>query len=100
MRRGGRVSVLGVFGTNYDNVPLGKILDKGLRLQFGQAPVHTVIDELLSFIVQKKVRADDTISHRLPLQDAPHGYKVFNQKKEQCVKVVLDPWASSSTQER
>lgn len=93
VRRGGRVSVLGVFGTAYDNVPLGKMLDKGVRIQFGQAPVHVFIDELLGFIADKKVRADDIISHRLPLADAPHGYKVFNDKKERCVKVVLNPWA-------
>jgi len=93
VRRGGRVSVLGVFGTAYDNVPLGKMLDKGIRIQFGQAPVHLFIDELLGFIADGKVRADDIISHRLPLGDAPHGYKVFNEKKERCVKVVLNPWA-------
>lgn len=93
VRRGGRVSVLGVYGTAYDNVSLGKMLDKGLRLQFGQAPVHTFIDELMGFVVGGKVRADDIISHRLPLEEAPRGYKVFNEKKERCVKVVLNPWA-------
>lgn len=92
VRRGGRVSVLGVYGTAYDNVPLGKMLDKGVRIQFGQAPVHLYIDELLSFVADKKVRGDDIISHRLPLREAPHGYKVFNDKKESCVKVVLNPW--------
>jgi threonine dehydrogenase-like Zn-dependent dehydrogenase len=93
VRRGGRVSVLGVYGTAYDNVQLGKMLDKGVRIQFGQAPVHVLIDELMGFIVDKKVRGDDIISHRLPLTEAPHGYKVFNDKKESCVKVVLNPWA-------
>lgn len=93
VRRGGRVSILGVYGTTYDNVSLGKMLDKGLRVQFGQAPVHNFIDELMVLVNDGKVRAHDIISHRLPLRDAPHGYKVFNDKQEGCVKVVLDPWA-------
>lgn len=93
-RRGGRVSVLGVYGTKYDNVPLGQLLDKGLRVQFGQAPVHAVIDELMELIVNGRVRANDIISHRLPLSEGPHAYRVFNQKEESCVKVVMDPWAT------
>jgi len=92
VRRGGRVSVLGVFGTKYDNVPLGQMLDKGVRIQFGQAPVHNFIDELLDLIVKKEVRADDIISHRLPLDDAPRAYKIFNAKEDECVKVVMNPW--------
>ena len=92
VRRGGRISVMGVFATTYDNFPLGKWVDKGLRVQTGQATVQVFIDELLQLIVEKKVRTDDIISHRLPLSSAPHGYQVFNDKAEQCVKVVLDPW--------
>lgn len=93
VRRGGRVSVLGVFGTKYDNVPLGQMLDKGVRIQFGQAPVHNFIDELLELLVKREVKADDIISHRVSLDAAPHAYKLFNDKEDECVKVVLNPWA-------
>lgn len=93
VRRNGRVSILGVFGTKYDNFPLGQMVDKGLRVQTGQAPVQIFIDELLQMVLETRVRLDDIISHRLPLEQAPHGYKVFNEKAEQCVKVVLNPWA-------
>jgi threonine dehydrogenase-like Zn-dependent dehydrogenase len=92
VRRGGRVSVLGVYGSKYDNVPLGQMLDKGLRVQFGQAPVHNLIDELLGFIADKRLRTNDIISHRLSLKDAPHAYQIFNEKQDKCTKVVLDPW--------
>jgi len=92
VRRSGRVSVLGVYGTKYDNVPLGQMLDKGVRIQFGQAPVHNFIDELLVFIVEGKVRANDIISHRLSIDEAPRAYKIFNEKEDSCVKVVLNPW--------
>lgn len=93
VRRGGRVSVLGVFGTKYDNVPLGQMLDKGIRVQFGQAPVHNFIDELLELIVKREVKANDIISHRLSLDEAPRAYKMFNAKEDDCVKVVLNPWS-------
>jgi len=93
VRRNGRVSVLGVYGTTYANFPLGQMVDKGLRVQMGQAPVHNFIDELLALVSERKVRTDDIISHRLPLSQAPHGYQVFNNKEEACTKVVLNPWS-------
>jgi S-(hydroxymethyl)glutathione dehydrogenase / alcohol dehydrogenase len=91
-RRQGRVSIMGVYGTTYDNFPLGQWLDKGLRVQTGQATVHNYIDELMELIVSGKLQADDIISHRLPLDKAPDGYRVFNKKAESCTKVVLKPW--------
>jgi S-(hydroxymethyl)glutathione dehydrogenase / alcohol dehydrogenase len=93
-RRGGRLSVLGVYGTTYANFPLGQLVDKGLRVQLGQAPVQTYIDELLAFIVEGRVKVDDIISHRLPLDQAARAYKVFCEKEDKCVKVVLNPWAA------
>jgi S-(hydroxymethyl)glutathione dehydrogenase / alcohol dehydrogenase len=91
VRRGGFVSVVGVYGIPYDAFPLGQIFDKGIRLAFGQAPVHKYIDELLALLNQKKIRVDDIITHRLPLSDAPHAYEIFCEKKDGCVKVVLKP---------
>jgi len=92
VRRSGRVSIMGVYGTDYDNFPLGQMLDKGLRVQTGQATVHKFIDELMDMVVSGTLKADDIISHRLPLDRAPDGYRVFNKKLEQCTKVVLKPW--------
>ena len=75
----------------YDNFPIGQIFDKGLSIYTGQALVHRCIDELISWLEDGRIRLDDIITHRLPLAEAPHGYKVFNEKKENCVKVVLSP---------
>jgi threonine dehydrogenase-like Zn-dependent dehydrogenase len=91
VRRGGTVSVVGVYGMPFDNFPIGQIFDKGLRLQFGQAQVHRVIDELLVAVEQGKVRLDDVITHRLPLARAAEAYETFNAKKDNCEKVVLKP---------
>jgi len=91
VRRGGFVSVVGVYGIPYDAYPLGQIFDKGIRMAFGQAPVQKYIDELIRLLDQKKIRLYDIITHRLPLSDAPYGYEIFCEKKDGCVKVVLKP---------
>jgi len=91
VRRGGFVSVVGVYGIPYDAYPLGQIFDKGIKMAFGQAPVQKYIDELMRLLDEKKIRLDDIITHRLPLSDAPYGYEIFCEKKDRCVKVVLKP---------
>ena len=92
VRRGGIVSVLGVYPTTYDNFPVGQFFDKGLTLRGGQAPAQKHIDTLLKYVVEGKVRLDDIITHRLPLSQISHAYSIFKNKEEDCVKVVLDPW--------
>jgi S-(hydroxymethyl)glutathione dehydrogenase / alcohol dehydrogenase len=64
VRRGGVVAVVGVYGMPYDNFPLGQIFDKGITLRLGQAPVQKYIDELLTWVEERKIRLDDIISHR------------------------------------
>jgi S-(hydroxymethyl)glutathione dehydrogenase / alcohol dehydrogenase len=91
VRRGGFVSVVGVYGIPYDAFPLGQIFDKGIKMAFGQAPVHKYIDELIGLLENHKIRLDDIITHRMPLSEAPHGYDIFCEKKDACVKVVLKP---------
>lgn len=93
VRRGGTVSVLGVYPTTYDNFPIGQFFDKGIIMKGGQAPAHKYIDELLGYVAAGRVRLDDIITHRLPLTEVAHGYAIFKNKEENCVKVVLDPWA-------
>lgn len=91
-RRGGRVSILGVYPVNYDNFKVGQIFDKGLTIKAGQAPVHTIIDKLMSHVVSGEVVLDDLITHKLSLDDVSKGYEMFDKKQDGCVKVVLDPW--------
>ena len=91
VRRGGAVSVVGVYGMPYDKFPLGQIFDKGISLYFGQAPVQKYIDELIQLVSNRKIRLDDIISHRLSIDEAPHAYQIFKDKEDDCVKVVLQP---------
>ena len=91
VRRGGKVSIVGVYGTPYDNFPLGQFFDKGLQMRGGQANVHEVIDELMDHVKNGKLRADDIITHTLPLEQAPYAYDIFDRKEDGCIKVVLKP---------
>jgi S-(hydroxymethyl)glutathione dehydrogenase/alcohol dehydrogenase len=91
VRRGGRVTVVGVYGGVYDNFPLGQMLDKGITLRTGQALVHGHIDELMKLVEMGALVLDDIITHPLPLSEAPRAYDIFNRKEEGCVKVVLKP---------
>ena len=91
VRRGGFVSVLGVYSSPFDNFPIHQFFDKGITLRGGQAPAHKYIDKLMGHIANDDVRLDDIISHRLPLSQAPHACDIFRNKKDNCTKVVLKP---------
>jgi alcohol dehydrogenase len=91
VRRGGIVSVVGVYGSPYDNFPIHRIFDKGLIMKFGQAPVQKYIDHLFEIVRDGKVVLDDIITHKIPLSDATKGYDMFKNKVDDCVKVVLKP---------
>ncbi|MDR2235871.1 MAG: glutathione-dependent formaldehyde dehydrogenase [Chryseobacterium sp.] len=92
VRRGGTVSVLGVYPFNYDNFRLGQIFDKGITLKAGQCNVHTIIDKLMDHVQTGRVVLDDIITHRLSIDEVARGYEIFKKKEDGCVKVVLDPW--------
>ena len=91
VRRGGTVSVVGVYGTPYDNFPLHQWFDKGLKIKGGQAPVHNYIDHLIDLVQTGKVTLNDIITHNVPLSEASKMYDIFNNKEDNCVKVVLKP---------
>jgi S-(hydroxymethyl)glutathione dehydrogenase/alcohol dehydrogenase len=91
VRRGGRISTMGVYATSYDNFPFGQIFEKGLSLRQGQTPVQNYIDELIGIVEAGEVQLDDIITHVLPLDEAAYAYKIFNERKDNCIKVVLKP---------
>ena len=91
VRRGGTVTVVGVYGTPYDNFPVHRIFDKGITLKFGQAPVQNYIDHLFTLVQEEKVILHDIVTHKLPLSEATNAYEIFKKKEDDCVKVILKP---------
>jgi threonine dehydrogenase-like Zn-dependent dehydrogenase len=94
-RKGGTISVPGVYAGFIDKVPMGALMNKGLTLRTGQTHMMKYMAPLLEIVREGKIDPRVVISHRLPLADAPRAYQIFRDKQEQCTKVVLDPWARS-----
>ncbi|MCD2323710.1 glutathione-dependent formaldehyde dehydrogenase [Sphingomonas sp. IC-56] len=90
-RKGGRVSVPGVYGGFIDKFPFGAFMEKGLTMKTGQTHVQKYLPKLLEMIGNKELDTTFLISHRLPLEQAPDGYKMFKNEQNSCTKVVLKP---------
>lgn len=94
-RKGGTVSVPGVYGGFIDKMPLGQFMNKGLAMKGGQTHMMRYMQPLLERIQNGDVDPSFVMTHRVPLDDAPRMYQVFRDKQDNCEKVVLDPWAES-----
>jgi threonine dehydrogenase-like Zn-dependent dehydrogenase len=90
-RKGGTVSVPGVYTGFIDKVPMGAFMNKGLTMKTGQTHVHRYLHTLLERIQKGEIDPSFVITHRLPLEQAAHGYKIFEEKKNSCIKIVLKP---------
>lgn len=90
-RNGGVVSAVGVFGGFIDKFPSGSWMNRSITLRTGQAHVQRYMKPLLNRIEHREIDPTRVITHRLPLQRAPHGYDIFKRKKDNCEKVVLTP---------
>ncbi|MGX0879103.1 threonine dehydrogenase-like Zn-dependent dehydrogenase [Roseovarius sp. MBR-154] len=90
-RKGGRVSVPGVYGGFADKFPLGAFMEKGLQWRSGQTHVQRYISDLLRRIQENEIDTTFLISHVLPLEDAPQGYRNFRNRQDEWTKVVLKP---------
>ena len=90
-RKGGTVSIPGVYGGFVDKVPLGAAFNKGLTMKMGQTHVHRYLRPLLDRVQKGEIDPTFVITHRMKLDEAPDAYEIFKQKKDNCIKVVLKP---------
>jgi threonine dehydrogenase-like Zn-dependent dehydrogenase len=88
-RKGGTVSVAGVYGGFLDKFPFGAAFSKGLTFKMGQTNVHKYLRPLLKLIVDGKIDPSFVITHRLRLTDASNGYATFKNNPNECIKVVM-----------
>ncbi|HET9784424.1 MAG TPA: zinc-dependent alcohol dehydrogenase [Terriglobales bacterium] len=94
-RKGGTISIPGVYGGLLDSLPVGAAFAKGLTLHLGQTHVQRYLQPLLERIRRGDIDPTFLITHRLPLAQAPAAYRMFRDRKNGCVKVVLDPWGAA-----
>jgi threonine dehydrogenase-like Zn-dependent dehydrogenase len=90
-RKGGRISIPGVYGGVTDKFPIGALMEKGLSVKSGQTHVQKYMPQLLQMILEGKLDTTFLISHRLSLEDAPRGYRIFKEQQNEVTKVVLKP---------
>jgi threonine dehydrogenase-like Zn-dependent dehydrogenase len=93
VRRGGTVSVSGVYGGEADPMPMMEMFDRGITMRMGQCHVKRWIDDILPALLDDAdpLGTLDMTTHHLPLDQAPHGYEIFQKKQDDCIKVVLNP---------
>lgn len=91
VRKGGTIQITGVYGMRYNAFPLGDIFQRNVNLRTGQAPIIHYMPHLYNLIAEGKVDPGDIVTHVLPLDQAEHGYEIFDTKTDGCIKVVLKP---------
>ena len=96
-RKGGRVSIPGVYGGFADKFPIGALMEKGLSVKTGQTHVQRYADQLLDMIGEGRLDTTFVISDRLPLEQAPSGYKMFKERQNEVTKVVLKTAAAHAS---
>jgi threonine dehydrogenase-like Zn-dependent dehydrogenase len=93
VRRGGTISIVGVYKGPFPMFPLGDLFDKQITLRMGQVNVKRWVDDLVPLLTDDAdpLGLDDLVTHRMPFEQAPYAYEVFQKKMDGCVKVVLEP---------
>jgi threonine dehydrogenase-like Zn-dependent dehydrogenase len=95
-RNGGTVSVPGVYGGFIDKVPFGSVMNRSLTIKTGQTQVQRHMRPRLKRVQNGEIDPSFIITHRVRLEEAPKGYGIFNDKEENCVKIVLKPWETQA----
>jgi threonine dehydrogenase-like Zn-dependent dehydrogenase len=90
-RNGGTVSVPGVYGGFIDKFPMGAVVNRALTIKSGQTHVHRYLRPLMDRIERGEIDPSFVITHRIGLEQTPEFYKIFRDKQDECVKVVLKP---------
>ncbi|WP_019632792.1 zinc-dependent alcohol dehydrogenase [Actinomadura atramentaria] len=93
VRRGGTISLSGVYGGMTDPLPMLQMFDKGITVRMGQAHVHRWIDDVLPLAADDAdpLGVMDLATHKMPLEEAPHGYEIFQKKQDGAIKILLQP---------
>ena len=93
VRRGGTLSLIGLYGGTADPINMLKLFDKQIQIRMGQANVKAWVDDIMPLLVDPAdpLGVEDLATHTLPLDQAPHGYEIFQKKQEGAIKVLLKP---------
>ena len=91
VRKGGVISIVGVYGPTFNFFPLGNVLNKGLTIRANQASVKRHLPRLVEHVQSGRLKPSEIITHRVPLEEIADAYHIFDNKLDNCIKTILIP---------
>jgi threonine dehydrogenase-like Zn-dependent dehydrogenase len=91
VKKGGIVSVVGVYGMPWNLAPLGSVLNKGITVRANQASVKRLLPRMIEHVMSGVLNPKGIITHKIPLEEVHEGYHIFSKKRDNCIKTVLVP---------
>lgn len=91
VKKGGIVSVVGVYGPTWNLVPIGNVVNKGITIRANQASVKRLLPKLIDHVMAGRLNPKELITHRVPLEEVSDAYHIFSQKLDNCIKTILIP---------
>lgn len=91
VKKGGILSIVGVYGPTWNLVPIGNVINKGITIRANQASVKRLLPRLIEHVMAGRLSPKDLITHRIPLEEVPDAYHIFSAKRDNCIKPVLIP---------
>jgi threonine dehydrogenase-like Zn-dependent dehydrogenase len=91
VKKGGIVSIVGVYGPIDTLIPIGNVVNKGITIRANQASVKRLVPRLIEHIQKGHLNPKEIITHRIPLEEVAEGYHIFSAKRDNCIKAVLIP---------
>ena len=91
MKKGGIISIVGVYGPTDNLEPIGNVLNKGLTIRANQASVKRLLPKLNDHIKEGRLNPKEIITHKVPLQEVSDAYHIFSAKLDNCIKTILIP---------
>ena len=94
VKKGGIISIVGVYGPTANLIPIGNVLNKGLTLRANQASVKRLLPKLIKHVQDGVLNPKEIITHRIPLEEVSDAYHIFSRKLDHCIKPILIPNAA------
>ncbi|TCJ12535.1 glutathione-dependent formaldehyde dehydrogenase [Flaviaesturariibacter flavus] len=94
VKKGGIISIVGVYGPTFNMVPIGNVVNKGLTIRANQASVKRLLPRLIDHVMSGRLNPKEIISHRIPLEEVSDAYNIFSAKRDNCIKPILIPSAA------
>lgn len=91
VKKGGIISIVGVYGPTFNLIPIGNVVNKGLSIRANQASVKRLLPRLIDHVLKGRINPKELITHRFPLEDIAEAYHIFSAKRDECIKPVLIP---------